>query len=639
VIYVLAAYSLIAKRGLGDKCFQTSFEKIKDKLRKDPSNTQIEAVIIGPKDINGLWSNAINEALNSRHQDITVIYIYQKEEEELLANANNIIRYKIEKPSPDDIEQIVAAEVLCKGSKQKIIDAMFGTEKKDDEPQLMPPQAPAPADLLPEQDENINISEPPDICKSIEEEIAKCSSFKDWDIFKRPFKHELLRNGLINENTMYSEALKLIDNQEHQIVSVFKDTRLSPEEKFNKIKEIGIEKSGHMANANNILVEKFLKTIEEVVSSARLIIDDKLTSIRTSIDRMTKASVMHSEEEKIEQLMLERVDTQMKLLELSREVIEIHKSIDCSAEEIIDKFEEDLPSQNDYINEVMKPFKRYFIPQNSAQLANKILNDLQSEKLVMGHLEAKIMSMVSLLFKLCESDDTIIAYQSKLIRLLSAQKVEDIVIVDTILKNALRLFVGTTDIGRTSTCITLCKILSRRNNCLLIDLTGASKFRDYGIKPVSLDQFMEQRIEHQFLCVEGNAGKIENIDRFVGELKMRLNYYPYINIILDVSQEKEIKQLSESALTISFITNCTNRGIESMKGCIQKYDTENIARKIILIDPQIETSEIVSGLGADMLMYKVITVPYLAQIKACSLKGENPADIEEVSIIFENAFS
>lgn len=629
MIYVLTTYSVIAKKGLGKKCFQASFERIKTMLQSDPVDSGMEAVIIGPKDVSGVRGNLVNSTLRSRHEKVIVIYIYQTEDEEYLVDAKDIFRYKVEKPLPGDIETIVT-EVLSSNDKTKIMDAMFGPNTNED----------SQKNIIDTQiKEQKGTSEREDLNKAIEDEIIKCRNFKDWDVFKLPIKPEFLKFELIDENTQYSEALKIIDNQERQIANIFRDSGLSPDEKIKMIKEIGIDKSAQRAAANNILVDKFTKTMIEIIALAKNTIDNKLLSIQASIDQMTKASVMYSEKNKLEKLILERVDTQMKLLELSREVIEIHKTIDNSAEKIVEHFEENLPSENEYINEIMAPFKRYFIPQNSTFLANKLFNDLQSEKLIMGQLESKIMSTISLLFKLCESDSTIIDYQSKLIKLLSAQKVEDIVIVDTILKNSLRLYIGTSDVGRTSTCVTLAKVLSRRNNSLLIDLTGTSKFKDYGINPVSLDEFLQERIERHFVCVEGNALEIENINDFIGKLKLRLNYYPYINIILDISQEDVIKKLSDSALSINFISNCTTHNINLMKNYILKYDVENIARKIILIDPQIAVSEIVSQLGADMLMYKVITVPYLAQMRTCSLKKTNPADIEEVSVIFEDLFN
>ena len=89
------------------------------------------------------------------------------------------------------------------------------------------------------------------------------------------------------------------------------------------------------------------------------------------------------------------------------------------------------------------------------------------------------------MFKLCEEDATIIEYQQKLINLLRAQRVEDVVIVDNVIKNSLRIFVGPADTGVTATAVTWSGVVSRRQNTLLLDLTGNSKLRQYGLEPVT----------------------------------------------------------------------------------------------------------------------------------------------------------
>ena len=131
MIYVLTAYSILAKKGLGEKCFQASFEKIKEQLQFNPIETGIEALLIGPRDLNGIKGNSINESLIHRNKNIIVIYIYQKDSERSLIKAEDILSYKIEKPSPDNIIEIVD-EVLYEENtyknKSDIINAMFGPE-------------------------------------------------------------------------------------------------------------------------------------------------------------------------------------------------------------------------------------------------------------------------------------------------------------------------------------------------------------------------------------------------------------------------------------------------------------------------------------------------------------------------------
>ena len=149
------------------------------------------------------------------------------------------------------------------------------------------------------------------------------------------------------------------------------------------------------------------------------------------------------------------------------------------------------------------------------------------------------------LFELCEKDEEIIRYQQNVINLLKSNRVEDVVIVNSLLKKVLRVYTGATNTGRSSTAITWCGILSRRNNTLLIDLTGKSKFEEYGIVPMRLDDFMQSRVERQFLCVksEGILGPDE-IQNLIEVLKSRLNYYPYVNIIMDPEDADEFTDCS-----------------------------------------------------------------------------------------------
>ncbi|WP_229717255.1 hypothetical protein, partial [Paenibacillus aceti] len=124
------------------------------------------------------------------------------------------------------------------------------------------------------------------------------------------------------------------------------------------------------------------------------------------------------------------------------------------------------------------------------------------------------------------------------------------VIVDSIVKNSLRIFVGPEDTGRTATALTWAGVISRRQNILLPDLTGESKLRQYGVEPMALDTFLEQRLEQQFVCVEGNLNQmLERVDEVVAELKTRLNYYAHIHVILDAGQSELLSHLAPSALS------------------------------------------------------------------------------------------
>jgi len=174
---------------------------------------------------------------------------------------------------------------------------------------------------------------------------------------------------------------------------------------------------------------------------------------------------------------------------------------------------------------------------------------------------------------------------------------------------------------------------------LLLDLTGQSKLSQYGVEPVQLEEFLEQRLERAFLCVVGSLDRpADQVHEIVVELKKRLNYYAHIHILLDASQTELIGQLAPSALSIHFITDCTPRGTELLRPAVEAFQEQNIAQKVILIDPPVDPIRLVNDLAIDPLLAKVIILPRLKYIRACSLNRMKPYESKEVEEVFEEAF-
>ncbi|GGG20702.1 hypothetical protein [Paenibacillus aceti] len=107
-------------------------------------------------------------------------------------------------------------------------------------------------------------------------------------------------------------------------------------------------------------------------------------------------------------------------MELSKGIIEVYQAMDQSVNGLLEQFEEELPSNNDYINAVMNPLKPIFTPSNIGALTTKILGDLQQNRVSLSIMEEKIKSQINLVFKLCEEDATIIEYQQNQFALIAA---------------------------------------------------------------------------------------------------------------------------------------------------------------------------------------------------------------------------
>ncbi|WP_194464815.1 hypothetical protein, partial [Paenibacillus aceti] len=65
-------------------------------------------------------------------------------------------------------------------------------------------------------------------------------------------------------------------------------------------------------------------------------------------------------------------------------------------------------------------------------------------------------------------------------------------------------------------------------------------------------------------------------------------YYAHIHVILDAGQSELLSHLAPSALSVHFITDGTTRGTKLLKQTIESFTEENIAKKVILIDPPID---------------------------------------------------
>ncbi|MDX8360780.1 hypothetical protein [Cytobacillus sp. IB215316] len=664
---VLGAY---VKKALGDKAFQTNATKIAETLPIDPQTSNMNAVVIGPKDVSGIKGKVLKAAIEKKHESVGIIYIYQKDKDEGLIDGD-VEKVKVKRITPAIIEESInkVIELKAVGKDHRIVDSRdrvrhkLEQEKFDqpttllyDEQQLEVSKedselaqkeiANAEKEVATSSSEQIPAAtvENEELVSNqvkegtIEQRIKNLGQFADWDLFKRSYQTDTVLNELMEENIQYAGLVKMLDTLDTKIINVFKDTALSADSKFEEIKSLGLERSAYKDLQNNIIAEKVLSIMTSIVQSVEATVDYKVNTIRKALDSMAIKKVMYEDQRKLRALIDERLQIQVELHELAKNVIEVFKVLDSTAGDFLESLDDGLPSESQYINEVLKTQKNIFTPKNVTEITARIMRDLQSNRITMSVLEEKISNLIDLVFQLCETDGSIIEYQQKLINLLQAQRIEDVVIVDSIIKNCLRIFVGPQNVGRTSTSLIWAGTLSRRQNTVLIDLTGSSKYSQYGVTPISLDAFLSERIEQQFLVVEGNIDDLDHANELISELRTRLNYYPNINLVLDSHQTELLDQLSPSALSVHFITDCTPRGISQIKETIATFKRENIARKVILIDPPVDPMNILLDLEIDPLLIKLIVIPRLKYISASALKGTIPYNNAEVVEVFEQAF-
>lgn len=625
------------KKALAGRGFQTNSTRLIELLPLDTSLSKMDAIILGPKDMSGSKGKLLNAAVIEKHPSVGVVYFYNKNSETQLIEGD-VLRIQTSKLTLEQLEDavhtVIAGKAISEDQHKFESADMRGYLSVEEEGE-------------PNAEVSFNGAEEPvsiqlaqlEVSSGLEQRVAELGKFADFDYLKKSLNKDRIQNELSSDNTEYAEVVNILDELDSQIVKVFKDMSIPPDMRFEKLKQIGVSRAAYQGLENSLIVNKLTSIMESVVLSAEETVDARIHQMREALDTITSTRMVYEDHGKLQELIDARLAVQLDLMDLSKEIIEMYQAMDLSVNELIVYFQDKGPSDFPYINEIMDPIKPLFIPQNMAAITSRLLSDLHRNKVTFSVIEEKVKSVVNLVFKLCEEDATIIAYQQKLIKLLQAQRVEDVVIVDHVIKNSLRLFVGPSDTGRTATALTWSGVVSRRQNTLLIDLTGHSKLGQYGIEPVELEEFLEQRLERPFLCVVGSLDKsVDQVHDVVTELKKRLSYYAHIHVLLDASQTELISLLAPSALSIHFITDCSPRGTELLRPSVEAFQEQNIAQKVILIDPPVDPIRLVNDLAIDPLLTKVIILPRLKYIRACSLNRMKPYESKEVEEVFEEAF-
>ncbi len=748
-----AALSVPVKKAMKEKGVQSSINTIINNLPLDPDVTTMDVVILGPHDVVGARAHELSTALEHKHPDICVIYIYTKDSEKDYVGdyAYKMCVKKIKEGTIlKAVEEFLSDHVISTGqtfvSTTDFEDAepvdppeagepypaarrrmLFGRRRTVQEPpeenvtevpdtapinrvgvpantvgsseyetadeddisevalnsgdeinqdgddglgtvseipvgdtESMPTLSEMMQTLMKESDEDeessdagkaltssavhdsLNPTMPaqPSEMASFTEQLENIKSVMDWDVFKEVLNRDSMTKRLIEANSEFAGLVNMLDVLDNRIQAVFRDTSLTAEQKFDEIKGIGLERSVAKAAQNSIYVDKLIRTLENITRSAKDTVEKTIEQTKESMSKLRADRSVLEDTSSLDKLIQLRSKAQLDLLNLGRSIVDLYKAMDLSVTEEINALDSKLPSDSEYINNMMSPVGAHiFTPSNTAALANKLLQALADNRMTASQLENSVDAMVNALFELCETDENIIKEQQKTIEILKANRVEDVVIIDSVLKSALRVYIGSSNSGHSATAITWSGILSRRQNSLLVDLSGNNKFATYGLDAVPMQRFLYERIERQFLCVyTEEACRVDEIDDIIRELRTRLNYYPYINIILHASQIDLLNIISKDTLTVHYVTNCTQESMNAVENIVKQHKSDNLAKKLITIGAPVSPFMLADKMGIDVTTTKIVLLPEMPEIKGCAIRNDRTFEHAGIVSVFEEAF-
>lgn len=530
------------------------------------------------------------------------------------------------RPDPADAENVEIPDDLVVGDiedEEDDIPVNLGEPKE--------PEAPvAEAPVKPNLEERVE--------SDFERNLKEVSNFHDWGLFKEAMSKDAAIRQLLEENTTYQGVVQMLSVLDTEIKTTYYDKGLTSQQKFEKVLEIGNKRSTLMATHNDILARKVLDVIDAVTIGARRTVNDLLDEHRKSMEQITVSKEGLFDETELHRLVDMRSKAICELLALVKSTIQLYQAMDLEVSDVILDMDKRLPSDNEYINEMVGSAAEVLTPTNSMELARTMMRALQEKREAFVLMEEQVRKVIDSIRELFDRDEAIIQYQQHITQMLKAHRVEDAVIIDSVIKNILNVYIGQRGSGLTATALTWSGCLARRRNTLLIDLSNESKLGDYGEDVLDLDEFMRQRIDRPLCVVAGAVHDVEALSELITELKTRLDYYAHINVILDSTQLEYTKVLAKESLTVNYITNCTKDNMEEMGNVYASVDVNNVAQKVLMVNPTIDVLKVAEYMNIDVTSTKCVSIPDVPKIKSCGVLQDKPYEYVGVRTVFEEAF-
>jgi hypothetical protein len=464
----------------------------------------------------------------------------------------------------------------------------------------------------------------------LKNEIESIKSFNNWGALNDALQETSIFAELIANDADYNGTIKVLESLEVQMLDIMQNTRLTADEKFDKLLDLGRDKTTTKGIANSLMVDKVISIIHnlsaEVGSIAKTIVNKNYKAIdaAASVDRIVLDDTANNE------VIDAAVKAEISLLNTKKEISSLYSVMNKTVQDTTKNLTSGLPSENELINQIIGMSDEYFTPKNTKDLFHRMLEALEENKNTFVQADESVNKLLDKLNDVAIKYREVIKYQSERILLLKANRVEDIVIMDTALKPTMQLFVGESGSGVTSTVLARAGVIARgAKNVVIIDLSRKAKFEDYGIEAETWENFSESRINREFLCVK--APEIIDIDEILSHLKTRLDNYGSINIILSPEMISEAAMLAGDSLTLNFISDCTPRNMVVMQEAIGALSSiSNIARKVVLVNPVQDPISCCRTLGVELGNTKLITIPYLPEMKECLVNKTQPAMYPEI---------
>lgn len=639
-----------------------AIDRMIEQFSLDPTmaNPVRQCYIVTNEDISASKTKTqFESAAACKHPNTKIIFI-NKSSRPIYAQGLPGVDAVLQKPKSNDIQRAVSA-VCSNDVISQVVEQDLGApvipEYEPPKPQTAPgmfdesmledtPVEP-PVDLPPVPEPPVYEPETPVVTEDkgsgIVDRIRSAGTVADVSTLMREIQASELIKDLIDSNTTYAGIEEKLKSINDTIFTILSDTRIkSLDEKLSKVHAILHDKAFFSAKGNTLIEQRLEEVIDTICVQTSSLLQQRLNEIDTAIRKVESQKDFDVNHARLSGLNEERANIIMELRTMQVEIDDIFKSTDRLTIGTATYIAEgsDNITGNEMINMHLKARGAQVISDDTVSAVRAAL-DLASSKVpdTFKEMKIKIISEIKLMGKLFDLDSEIIAAQQAQINFLKAHNVEDSVVADTILKKALRVYVGDEFTGRSIIPYLISRYKSRQNaNVLCIDLTGSSKYHQYGIQYTGLDTYMVEQNQKEFMLV---AGSVENsvaaAQRIVSTLLRAADYYRVINVVMSTEQRELFSTISQDVLSVNFIVDTNVNRIDKMRDVIQECTVENVGRRVIVNRCDIPVRSIVSRLGLDdSIDFQICTIPTIPVVSDASINGFNPYGVSSVDLIMED---
>lgn len=443
-------------------------------------------------------------------------------------------------------------------------------------------------------------------------------------------------------NASFKQSENYVTSLNENITAIIANPEYDTTTRLSKVRAI-LHDRAHLKAKNNSVVEQSVEEmIKAIIDVARVEVEAKTTELdETILMAFRKKNTEGAPNVRLATIIEQRANTLIELHALDLEIKGIASQCNGTINDTVDRVVTDSTVSTDspILDSQMTARFGTIVPENTVEVLESLFRIGQESSEEFGKMSEAVNSTVRKLYQLLAlyQEENEVLHDT--IRYLKANKVEDTVLAETILKKTSRLFINNGDFDSIGMAYIISKHNSRKNNnVLLLDLTKTNVINLFGVETHKYSEFMERdMLEDKLLIVSDyddpgvSLTTPEDCQRLSTRILHYAKHYSMINIMCTPEQQAILDNFKDEVLSMTYLVDCYKPTIKTMAKVIEETKVSNTANRIILMNYISDSAKICKELNVmDRLEIQLSTCKVIPSIRYCSLHNQDPYDVESI---------